>query len=465
MSVSSLPPGQGGAGSLFSRIGLRGRLGREILRAAIGSAGVRLIGTAMAFGVGVQLARYLGPEQYGLYGTIMALVALLAVPCQFGFTQLAIRDLAVHSSRTDMPSFKGSIVGLSAGVIAATLLTLIVTSAVLYWVPLLPTERSIYAWLLLIVPIYALISFGTGALRGMGNVVLATSFDALLRPALFAGALFLVMHSVGTLSTAHALGLNMLTAAMTMVLMVLAIIRYMPSHLGDQAGIYRPRTWLAASVPMFSTELLRTLDAQVGIMLIGFNAIPAETGYFRVAAATALFFGLPITIINLIVAPYVARFYALGEKRRLQLLMAGATIASTVGTGSLVAVLFVAGAPLVVAVFGSEYREAWTPIVILALAHLASALCGSNQALLNMAHEEGSVTIGFLLGLAFTIVLSLVLVDRYGASGVAIAMLAGSVSRSLFMSWRAKARLDVQPGLLGTLALLRSAITGRGVTS
>jgi O-antigen/teichoic acid export membrane protein len=454
---SSSPPELDSPKSLLSRIGLGGRLGREIARAAIGSTGVRLIGTAMAFGVGVQLARYLGPEQYGLYGTIMALVALLSVPCQFGFTQLVVRELAVHSSRIDLPAFKGTLVGLSAGVVIASLLTLIIAFPALHWMPSWSAEHDAYAWLLLIVPIYALISFGSGVLRGMGNVVLASSFDALLRPGLFAGALFLVMHFTGAMSAARALGLNMMTAAVALILLLLVVLRYMPLRLGSHVGVYKPRTWLGASLPMFATELLRTLDAQVGIMLISFNALPAETGYFRVAAATALFFGLPITVINLIIAPYIARFHALAEKRRLQRLMAGAAIASIVGTGGLIAILLAAGTPLVVAVFGPEYSDAWVPMIILALAHFATALFGANQALLNMTNEEGSVTFGFLLGLAFTTVLSLLLVDRYGASGVAIGMLAGSVSRGLFMSWRSTATLGLQPGLLGVFTLLRSA--------
>jgi hypothetical protein len=48
---------------------------QSLERELIGGAGVRMLGPAMSFLVGVQLARSLGPTGYGKYGTIMAVVS------------------------------------------------------------------------------------------------------------------------------------------------------------------------------------------------------------------------------------------------------------------------------------------------------------------------------------------------------------------------------------------------------
>ena len=53
----------------------RQSLGRKLIGATVGGAGVRVLGPAMSFLVGVQLARSLGPTGYGKYGTIMAVVS------------------------------------------------------------------------------------------------------------------------------------------------------------------------------------------------------------------------------------------------------------------------------------------------------------------------------------------------------------------------------------------------------
>ena len=54
-------------------------LGRGFLRSTIGSVFVRAVGTVATFLIGIQLARYLGPEGYGLYGLVISVVAVLAV--------------------------------------------------------------------------------------------------------------------------------------------------------------------------------------------------------------------------------------------------------------------------------------------------------------------------------------------------------------------------------------------------
>jgi hypothetical protein len=66
-------------GQLPFNLGNGESLGRKLIGATVGSAGVRLAGMAVTFLVGVQLARYLGPAGYGIYGSVMAVVTLLAV--------------------------------------------------------------------------------------------------------------------------------------------------------------------------------------------------------------------------------------------------------------------------------------------------------------------------------------------------------------------------------------------------
>ena len=78
----------------------RQSLGRKLIGATVGGAGVRVLGTAMSFFVGVQLARSLGPTGYGKYGTIMAVVSLLLVPAQLALPVLATRDISVFTSQS-----------------------------------------------------------------------------------------------------------------------------------------------------------------------------------------------------------------------------------------------------------------------------------------------------------------------------------------------------------------------------
>ena len=69
-------------------------LGRRLSVATASGGAIWALGTLATFGVGLILARSLGPEGYGIYGTVIAIVAILAVPGQLGLPILATREVA-----------------------------------------------------------------------------------------------------------------------------------------------------------------------------------------------------------------------------------------------------------------------------------------------------------------------------------------------------------------------------------
>ena len=85
-----------------------------------------------------------------------------------------------------------------------------------------------------------------------------------------------------------------------------------------------------------------------------------------------------------------------------------------------VAVLFwFYGKEIVNLVFGSEFREAYTPLVILSLGQLVSAFAGSVGFILNMTGHERDTAVGVTIAAAVNIVLNWLLIPRYQAVGAA----------------------------------------------
>ncbi len=73
-----------------SSTSLRGRL----VRGGLGSLALKLASTALGFILVILLARSLGPEGYGVYAFVFAIVSLLAIPTQLGLPQLVVRETA-----------------------------------------------------------------------------------------------------------------------------------------------------------------------------------------------------------------------------------------------------------------------------------------------------------------------------------------------------------------------------------
>jgi O-antigen/teichoic acid export membrane protein len=60
----------------------------------IGAAGVILISRGLVMVSGIIYARYLGPEQFGLYSFALAIIAMATLPVIAGLPQLLVREIA-----------------------------------------------------------------------------------------------------------------------------------------------------------------------------------------------------------------------------------------------------------------------------------------------------------------------------------------------------------------------------------
>lgn len=81
---------------LFHSDSTRGKIVRNVFWAVVGKV-VTLLSTLF---VGILVARYLGPEQYGLMNYIISIVGLYTVFSTFGTTEIIIREL----SKKDLPA-------------------------------------------------------------------------------------------------------------------------------------------------------------------------------------------------------------------------------------------------------------------------------------------------------------------------------------------------------------------------
>ena len=89
---------------------LRTRLeGRHSLQQAIGNSGWmlldRVVRSGVTFIIIIWLARYLGPQQFGVFNYVLAIVAISKALATFGLEYIVVREL-VHS-----PSERNEILG------------------------------------------------------------------------------------------------------------------------------------------------------------------------------------------------------------------------------------------------------------------------------------------------------------------------------------------------------------------
>lgn len=70
---------------------------KKIFSNVIWSLGGKIVSMASALFVGILVARYLGPEKYGLMNYVISYVALFTVVASFGMNNIEIRELSKHN--------------------------------------------------------------------------------------------------------------------------------------------------------------------------------------------------------------------------------------------------------------------------------------------------------------------------------------------------------------------------------
>ncbi|MEL6299157.1 MAG: oligosaccharide flippase family protein [Pseudomonadota bacterium] len=445
IGLQSLPIGFGPNGKLF----------RKLAGAAVGSALVRFAGIGLSFLVGVQLARLLGPAHFGIYGTTIAIVALLAVPVQLGLPQLLTRELAACREGRLFGRMRAALVGFAGAVAAASIMIVALASVwLILWPPSAPALASALTVGLLLVPVVAWLNLSCGALRGLGHVVSAHVFDAVARQGLLAAGLFAVGVSSLDFDATTALLMQFAIGAFVLVACVAMVRRALPLELTAVSPKYDTRTWTRSAVPMAGTEILRAIDAHYPILLLGLIAGLDDVGVFRVALSVAAFVGLPSSLIATVIMPEVARLHAAREREQVQFIASASAAVIFTATALLVATIFAVGEPALTLVFGDAFAPAWLPLLLISIAYLINGYFGAAASMLNMCGGERAVTLAFAFGPPVGIATVFALFDSLGVAAVALGMIASEIAKGVLLSAAATRQLEIRVGLAHALMRL-----------
>lgn len=416
-------------------------LGPKLVKAALGSAGLRLTGMFFGFLVGVQLARGLGVDGYGTYGLAMSVIALMSVVTEFGLPQLLTREVAAAQVHNEW----GKVRGILSWSTRAVLLTSFVTlGVVISWLWFSgrgfgsPLALTLLPGVLL-VPLVAEGKIRSAALRGMQFIVRSQLPETLLRPALFSALLF-VGSLMLPLAPHLAMALGVVAAAATFVCSAFMLRGALPDEARTAQPQMNARGWWASALPMALTEGMRVFQGHLAVLLLGWMTTFASVGLFRVASSVAVLMAFPLTISALVGSPVIARLHAQNDHARLQRLLSWLALGMTASTILMASPFLIAGGPLLGWVFGSEFSASNPILLVLCLSTSLTAFFGVNAVLLNMTGHQKRVTRASWISLAIVLVLSPVLIRGFGAMGAAIATTVSMLAWNTQM-WRDGIRL------------------------
>jgi len=414
------------------------RLGAKLIRALLGSAGLRMLSMVFSFFVGMILARKLGASGYGTYALVMSTIALLTVPTEFGLPSLVVREVAAAHAKKDWGRIKGVLQwsNLLVGVVSLSFLGTTVA-----W--LLYKENSgdelflqTLFWGVLLIPLVALSNLRGATLRGLEYVVRGQLPELMFRPGIFLILLISMVWLTNTPLDAHyAMALHVIATAIAFLIGAIMLFKAMPLQCSNVKPITEPKKWMASAFPMALNEGMRFLQGHVSILLLGWLAIQADVGLFRVAVQVGLLVGIPVSLINVVVAPYISRFYAEKDFSQLKKMMTYSALGMFLSVFLLLLFFVLFGRNFLAMFFGAEFKEAYYTLVIICSGQLINAFFGLSVILLTMSHHERAVMRAFLVSLILSSFLAWGIIPLYGILGAAIASTVGIVIWNI-MLWR-----------------------------
>lgn len=440
--------------SLASLLGQPETLRGRLIRGGLGSLALKLGSTALGFLLAILLARTLGPEGYGVYAFVIAIISLLAIPTQLGLPQLVVRETAKAQAAEAWGLMSGlwRWSTLAVWLFTAVVLALAFVGLLLFGDRLDALTRTTFITGLLLVPLIALGNLRGAALRGLSHVVAGQLPETVFRPGILIALCLIVIlvSSSQTLSAATAMGLHALAAAIAFSLGAWLLWRARPIELASHpAPVYAAREWTASAWPLALTSGLFAVNAQLGVLLLVLFEASEAVGIYKVATAVATLIPFGLSAVNLVVMPYFARLHAQGDRARLQKLvtLSARAILALALPVTLVFVFF--GKPLLTLAFGPDYGVGHKALAILAIGQMVNAGMGSVGVLLNMTGHERDTLRGVAVAAVTNILFGLVLIPAFGLEGAAVATAVTLVIWNLLLRRAVWRRIQIETVAFG----------------
>jgi O-antigen/teichoic acid export membrane protein len=407
------------------------------------SFSIRGLGAALSFAVSVTLARLLGAEGYGAYAFVVGVVALLAIPVQAGVGTTVVKFTAAYEARKEWNLLKG-LLQWATGVVGKTSIVCSVVAVAVFWLsPSLLPGRN-YGTLLVglaALPLIALVQVRSATLRGFRSFARSELAEAVIQP----GVLLLLILAAWAAATAFGPSKVMVFYFFATAVALLALSGWAKSRLPREfVGAVPDKNvpaWIKTAAVVTITRGGRIAVGRLDLIVVGAVLGAEAAGVYRISQALVLPVSFGLNSVNVVAGPYFSKHHASGRGAApMSVLLVSSAISTAVAAPAFV-LLVLLGRPVLQMVYGSDFANAYVPLLVLAVGHFVNAVAGPVASLLTMTGQEKWTLAGVLLGGAVSVISYGLLVPALDITGAAIGTTAGLVVMNAFLAIKAWLRL------------------------
>ena len=486
-----IPPGTTGADAAGTGPSLTDDVAGDEAAAAVAAEGVeattrqirgsslllvgRVLGLALDFVAQVLIVRYLSKSDYGAFALAMSVVALGTTMCLLGLERTLGRFTPIYEEQRDYARMWGTILAIFTTVVTMGI-AVVVGVYVLQGLIAGALKDDVALGLLLILivlaPLQALDSLLIAMFATFGSARSIFFRRYVVAPLLQLGVVIaLILTESGALTlaigyvAASAIGIALYAVVLYRTLERSGLLR----KLREQRIRPPVRELFTFSAPLLASDIVFVLRSSVTIILLGVLRSADEVADYRAVLPVAVQMLFVATSFRLIFTPGASRLFARNDAKGLNDLYWQTATWIALLTFPVFIVGLALGEPVAVFLFGEPYTGTGIILSTLVLGHYLSAAIGFNSLMLRVFGRVRFMMTVDLVTAVGCLVLTIVLIQRLGALGAAIATSATLITQNAWYQWGLRTRSSVhafdrrfsRPYLsivLGALAMLAITI-------
>lgn len=422
----------------------------QLLRGGAGVGILRFVSLPLSLLITVLLARVLGPQGFGQYSFVVAMITAITIPLAPAMLQLITRETAALNYAGNQGQIRQLSQWANSRVLLGSLciILVVITGAVLT-----SNWNAGGRWTLLLtilpaVPLLGLNAVRLGILTGLRRVISGQIPELLVKPAALVVAVG-VFATVDSLTPVTGALSYVLSTAVAYIAGFVLLNRTFSDHAPGKKRFSpaESRGLTKAWIPFTLLVAANTLGAQIGILVLGWLSTNEQVAAMQIAAQGGMVVALPLAVVNQVIGPYVTQAYRAGERGEIAAISKSSVRLALLATTAPALILIIWGDFIIEVVFGEQYVEMTTiPLAIIALGQLLNAAFGPIDTLLTMSGYEKETLKAYVVALIVSALASVLLVPKFGAAGGAEAVLLGIVTCKGMLAAQVVRRIGIRPG-------------------
>jgi O-antigen/teichoic acid export membrane protein len=412
---------------------------KEFLVDSAAALGIRIGAAISAFLMNMVVARQTGLFYAGNFFLCFTIITVLATIVRMGGDYLLLRYVGIYSSENKWKSVRLVVSRIGKH---ALIFSVIITAVLIYFNPLIAKyvfhKEEIVGtlfWMLLSAPLLALCTLYAFGFQGLKRVVISVSIQSIVVPVVFC-ILTLIFKPHNSVDIAK---LYFAASVFTLIFTLYLWYTTVPEGSREEHAILPDDFW-KSNYAIWSFAILQLAMQWGGQFIAGIYCPQTQLAQLAVAQRTSMLIAFILMAINRISAPKFASLYKQGKADALKRYVVNSTrllvLLSTPGV-----IIILCFPAFVMSLFGPGFAAGASMLFVLALGQYINVLTGTTTMLLIMTgHERDMRNLQFFTGV-FSVILNLVLIQKYGALGAAVATAISMAAQNLVCVGIIKRRL------------------------